>query len=350
MITPQTYTLALLVCLCGILGWGFWAATIRMGGPKWRFELYYFDFSIGALLLTTLVAFTLGSMGSDITFMDNLAIIRKQQIGVAMLAGGVINLGNILLTAAIVLMGMSAAFPVAMGLALPIALLSGSLGDTGSRGVLWAAIALMLAAAALAARAFKHFHEQKEIAQLQKASAAGGKQKPAPRPSPWKGVALAAVGGLFVGGAFPLMNLARVGDIEMAPYPIAFFMTLGLFLTTFVYNIFLTNLPVEGAPISVFRYFKGTLKQHGAGIVGGAAWAVGLVAVLTIAALPPSAALSPALRISLPPLATLLAAFCGLLAWGEFRDAGDRAAVLIRLSLFVFLLGASVAAVAGLLG
>lgn len=347
MITPQSFTFALLLCVLGMLCWGFWANTIRMGGPKWRFELYYFDFAIGVVLFTAIIVFTLGSMGNDITFLDNIAIVRKKQVGIAMIAGGVLNLGNILLAAAIAVAGMSIAFPIGMGLALVVAGLSGYFGE-GNRIVMGAGAVVILAAVAAAARAFKALQEQREIAQLQKASTAGAKQKPAARPSPWKGIALAVVGGLCIGGSFPLSTAAREGEIEMAAYPIAFFMALAVFITTFVYNIFLTNLPVAGAPISIFKYFKGTLKQHGAGLLGGAIWAVGLTALLIVASLTPPVSVSSPIRISLGHAATLLAAFCGLAAWNEFGESGDRAQVMIRLSLFIYMVGAAITAASGM--
>ena len=48
MILPTTYAAALLLLIVSMLGWGSWANTQKLSG-KWRFELFYYDYSIGML-------------------------------------------------------------------------------------------------------------------------------------------------------------------------------------------------------------------------------------------------------------------------------------------------------------
>ena len=55
MMIPSTYAVALLLTVVCMLCWGSWANTLKLAG-KWRFELFYFDYSIGVLLAATIAA------------------------------------------------------------------------------------------------------------------------------------------------------------------------------------------------------------------------------------------------------------------------------------------------------
>src|SRR5262245_58258945 len=120
MILPTTYWAALLLSILSMICWGSWANTYKLAGPKWRFELFYFDYAFGVLLAATIAAFTLGSMGLELSFMDNLIVTGKRQIVYGVAAGTVFNLANMLLVASISLAGMAVAFPIGIGLALVI--------------------------------------------------------------------------------------------------------------------------------------------------------------------------------------------------------------------------------------
>jgi len=119
MILPTTYATAMLLTILSMICWGSWANTFKLT-KNWRFELFYFDFSFGVLLTALVAAFTLGSMGDDLSFSDNLLIAGKRQMAYALAAGLIFNLANMLLVAAISLAGLAVAFPVGIGLALVI--------------------------------------------------------------------------------------------------------------------------------------------------------------------------------------------------------------------------------------
>ncbi len=120
MLLPTTYLAALLLSIASMILWGSWANTQKLAG-KWRFELFYYDYSLGVLLCAIIAAFTFGSMhGQELTFSDNLLIVSKHQMAYGIGAGMVFNLANMLLVAAIAVSGLAIAFPVAIGLALII--------------------------------------------------------------------------------------------------------------------------------------------------------------------------------------------------------------------------------------
>jgi len=45
-----------------MLCWGSWANTQKLAGKSWRFELFYWDYVVGIVLLSLLFGFTLGSI------------------------------------------------------------------------------------------------------------------------------------------------------------------------------------------------------------------------------------------------------------------------------------------------
>src|SRR6266404_8083287 len=120
MTLPQTYIATLVLTILSMLCWGSWANTFKMAG-NWRFELFYFDYSIGVLLAAVFAAFTFGTLGSDgFQFMDDLMQTGKRNILFGFLGGVVFNLANMLLVAAISVAGLAVAFPVGIGMALVI--------------------------------------------------------------------------------------------------------------------------------------------------------------------------------------------------------------------------------------
>src|ERR1700688_100541 len=107
------------MCVVTMLCWGSWANTQKLAGKEWRFQLFYWDYAIGVLALSLLLAFTLGSSGLDgRPFRADLAQADARWLRSAFFGGVIFNLSNILLVAAIDIAGMAVAFPVGVGLAL----------------------------------------------------------------------------------------------------------------------------------------------------------------------------------------------------------------------------------------
>ncbi len=65
MFIPQSYSLAVVLCIVTMLCWGSWGNTQKLAGKSWRFELFYWDYVIGILLFSLLLGFTLGSSGEN---------------------------------------------------------------------------------------------------------------------------------------------------------------------------------------------------------------------------------------------------------------------------------------------
>src|SRR5208283_5433367 len=100
MFIPQTYFAALFMMLLSMICWGSWANTQKLC-KGWRFELFYWDYVWGILLIALLLGFTLGSTAaaSPDSFVRNLRAADGHHFLLAFLGGIVFNLGNILIVA-----------------------------------------------------------------------------------------------------------------------------------------------------------------------------------------------------------------------------------------------------------
>jgi len=121
MLIVQSYSVAVAMCVLTMLCWGSWANTQKLATTEWRFQLFYWDYAIGVLILALALAFTLGSHGAGGRgFLDDVAQADHKWLGCAMLGGVIFNLANILLVAAIDVAGMAIAFPIGIGIALSL--------------------------------------------------------------------------------------------------------------------------------------------------------------------------------------------------------------------------------------
>jgi glucose uptake protein len=91
-----------------------------MAGNRWRFELFSFDFAVGALAFAFLASYTLGNAGADLGFSENLMLASRTNQALAVGAGCLFALGNMLLLAAIALLGLSFAYALSTASALLI--------------------------------------------------------------------------------------------------------------------------------------------------------------------------------------------------------------------------------------
>jgi len=118
MILVHNYALAVFFFVITMICWGSWANTQKLAARTWRFELFYWDLTLGLLLTAVLYALTLGTLGTEgRPFLTDITQANASSIFNALLGGIVWNLGNILLVAAIAVAGMSVGFPIGGGIA-----------------------------------------------------------------------------------------------------------------------------------------------------------------------------------------------------------------------------------------
>src|SRR5262249_24953527 len=108
------------------------------------------------------------------------------------------------------------------------------------------------------------------------------------------------------------------------------------------------NLPIQGTPIEIGEYFKGSLKSHGLGILGGMFWAVGLISNLVAASAEGNAKVGPAVSYGIGQGATMVSALWGILIWREFAGAGGKVRGLVAGMLILFVSGLTLISIAPL--
>lgn len=328
MITVTSYPIAVVMCIITMLCWGSWANTQKLASKQWRFQLFYWDYCIGVLLLTLIFAVTLGSLGTGgRTFFADLSQASGASMAYALVGGIVFNIANILLVAAIDIAGMAVAFPIGIGLALVIGVFKTYMDNPkGDPLILFAGVACVAIAIVIDAVAYRRLPSTGQKTSV-------------------KGIVLSVLCGILMGFFFPLVakampekmsELARPGNAGLlTPYTALVFFALGLFLSSFVFNVAVMLKPFTGDPVPLGDYFKkGDARLHMVGILGGMIWGVGM----SFAIIAGDTA-GYAISYGLGQGATMVAALWGVFIWREFKVAPKGTNGLLAVMFIMFIIG-----------
>jgi glucose uptake protein len=322
MFIISSYSTAVLFCIVTMLCWGSWANTQKLA-RNWRFELFYWDYVLGIMLLALVFAFTLGSIGEDgRSFMEDVQQADRSNIVSALSGGTIFNAANILLVAAIAIAGMSVAFPVGIGLALVIGVIVNyATNPVGNKVLLFGGTALIILAIILNAYAYRR-------SQSGTGSISG------------KGLALSIVAGILMGFFYKYVAASMFPDFsvpengKLSPYTAVVFFSLGILLSNILFNTLLMRKPFVGTPVSYRDYFKGSFRNHLTGIIGGMIWSIGMS--FSIIA---SGKAGPAISYGLGQGATIVAAIWGIFIWKEFHGAPKGTNTLLYIMLLCYAVG-----------
>ncbi|MGC9354573.1 MAG: GRP family sugar transporter [Mariniphaga sp.] len=331
MVVIHSYGVAVFLAFITMLCWGSWANTQKLAQKHWPFQLFYWDYAIGVLLLSLLLAFTAGSIGSEgRSFLADLAQADGKSLLFAFLGGVVFNIANILLVAAIAIAGMSVAFPIGIGLALALGVIVNYISTpVGNPVVLFIGVAFVVLAIILSAMAYRKL--------------------PSQTTTKTKGIVISMAAGVLMGfwyyfvAASMTENFVNPAAGELTPYSASVIMAIGLFVSNFLWNTIFMYKPIEGEKVTYRDYFKkGDTRLHLIGILGGVIWGLGTV-VNIIAAEQAGYAISYGLGQG----ATLVSALWGVFIWKEFKGAKGVNGLLTAMFLF-FVVGLSLIIVARL--
>ncbi len=324
MFIVNNYPLAIVFCFITMLCWGSWGNTQKLVGKTWRYELFYWDYVIGVLLLSLIFAFTLGSMGeSGRSFLTDLSQAKLGNIGSAFLGGVIFNAANILLSTAIAIAGMSVAFPVGIGLALVLGVIINYLGSQkGDPVFLFLGVGLIAIAIIFNALAYKR--------------ASSGNHKASA-----KGILVSVLAGVlmaffyrFVARSMDLDNFVNPAEGLLTPYTAVVVFSFGVFISNFIFNTLLMKKPISGEPTNYKAYFRGNFSIHLVGILGGVIWAIGNSLNLMAAG-----KAGAAISYGLGQGATLVAALWGVFIWKEFKNSPKGTNSLLVLMFILFVAG-----------
>jgi glucose uptake protein len=325
MIVIHSYAWAVVLAVITMLCWGSWANTQKLATKEWPFQLFYWDYSIGVLLLSLLLAFTAGSIGTEgRSFMADLSQAGINSLSSAFLGGVVFNIANILLVAAIAIAGMAVAFPIGIGLALVIGVVTNYIATPlGNPVLLFIGVGLVTGAIVLDAMAYR-------------------KLPGSTANSTSKGILISLLAGFLMGFFYRFVAASMAMDFvnpeagKLTPYTASVIFAIGLLLSNFLWNTLFMYKPLTGQRATYSDYFtKGNTRLHLIGILGGAIWSIGMTFNI-IAAEQAGFAISYGLGQG----ATLIAALWGVFIWKEFKGAKGVNGLLTAMFL-LFVVGLS---------
>ncbi len=329
MVLVQNYSLAVMFFILTMICWGSWANTQKMAAKTWRFELFYWDMVVGLLVFSFLAAITLGSLGNEgRTFFEDVQQANIGSIGSAMLGGIVWNLGNLLLVAAIAVAGMSVGFPIGGGIAWILGIAVNYFLVVFRKGaspdndlLLFTGCAVIVGAIVLSMLSYKRLAHEKQKPSLQGILL-----------SVFAGLLIAFFYGLVVNSLDPAF--VEGGGGNLAPYSGAFFFAVGVFISTFIFNPVFMARPVEGEPVPMRAYFKGSFKTHLIGVLGGSIWMLGMVVSFMSVG-----SAGPAISYALSNAAPVVAILWGVLVWKEFKGAPKGTNTMLTIMFILYLVG-----------
>ena len=339
MFIVNSYALAVVLCFVTMLCWGSWGNTQKLASKNWRYELFYWDYVIGMVLFALLLAFTLGSIGSEgRPFLEDLKQASAESILWILLGGVIFNASNILLSASVSLAGMSVAFPLGVGLALVLGVINnyrvavqqGS--KTGNVVLLIIGVLLVVCAIVFNGMASARKGE-------------GGVSGAARR----KGVILALIAGVvmsffssFVMRAMDTANFVDPAPGKVTPYTAIVIFTFGVLISNFVFNTIVMKKPFVGTAVSYKQYFAGDFKTHLVGVLGGCIWCLGTALSYITAE-----KAGPAVSYALGQGAPMIAAIWGVFIWQEFKGAKKGVYGLLAAMFCFFIAGLAAIVIAG---
>jgi glucose uptake protein len=266
MFLVNTYAFAVTLSVVTMLCWGSWPNMQKLVSKSWRFELFYWDYVWGIVLMSLLFAFIPGSLGNEgrSCWADLMQASVNNIMSAA--AGGIIfNLANILFVAAIALAGMLVTFTIAIGIGLILGVLVNYLSNPiGNEFYLFGGVALIALAVLFSAIAHKRL-----LKNVRKFSA--------------KGLMLALIAGVLFGFYYRFIAGSMTADFQtpkagkLGPYSAVICFSIGVMISNFAFNTILMKKPVEGIPLRYADYFRGGKRNHLMGVLGGVIWCIGLM-------------------------------------------------------------------------
>ena len=324
MTVVESYAAAVVMCVITMFCWGSWANTQKLASKEWRFELFYWDYAIGVLLFALVLAFTLGSTGTaGRSFLADMAQAQNGPLVSAFVGGVVFNLSNILLVAAIDIAGMAVAFPIGVGLALVLGVITNYMASpVGNAMLLFLGVGSVVAAILLSAVAYSRLPSQGQRTM-------------------GKGIVVSVAAGILMGFFYRFVAAAMSTDFinlepgKLGPYSAIVMFSVGLLASNFLWNTIVMKRPFVGAPVAFGDYFsKGSPRLHLIGILGGVIWNLGMS--LSIIA---AGAAGFAISYGLGQGATLVAALWGVFIWKEFKNAPANTSPLLAAMFAAFVVG-----------
>ncbi|GAB3779918.1 GRP family sugar transporter [Spirosoma horti] len=298
------YPLAVVVCFLTMLCWGSWANTQKLTTQSVPTTIFYRDYTYGILILSLLLAFTLGSFGAaGRSFLVDVNQADGQNILYALIGGFVFNIANMLIVIGIELAGLSVAMPVGIGLALILGVVVNYiLSPIGNLGLLLAGVFAIFLAIVFSALAYR----SKAMTDASVST---------------KGIVVSLVGGFLMSFFFYFVARAMAPDFAhpgpglLTPYTALVLFAIGVVCSTPLFLPVLRRFASKPADGEI-HYSDVSRRNHRIGMLGGMVWCLGMASSLLA-----SGEAGYAISYGLGQGATIIAVLWGVFIWNEFRGA-----------------------------
>ncbi len=333
MVIIHSYLVAVILLFVTMICWGSWANTQKMATQKWPFQLFYWDYTLGVVLLALIFALTLGSAGeSGRSFIPDLLQAKASYLFSAFIGGVVFNIANLLLVAAIDIAGMAVAFPIGIGIALVWGVIVNYMATpVGDPLLLFIGVGFVVVAIILDAFAYKRLPKKSGSTST-------------------KGIVISIIAGIAMGFFYRFVaasmseNFMDPVEGKLTPYTAVFIFSIGILISNFLWNTLFMYKPLKGVAVTYADYFKlGTARLHWIGILGGVIWCIGMS--FSILA---SEQAGFAISYGLGQGATMVAAAWGVFIWKEFKEAPKGTNNMILFMFLFFIIGLSLIIIARL--
>ena len=316
------YALAVFFTIITMLCWGSWQNT-QVLVKGWRFELYYWDYIIGILIFSLIMAFTFGSIGTGGRgFILDLQQADLKYILFASFGGFIWSTGTLLIVAGIAIAGMSVAFPIGGGIGWIFGIITSYLvRPEGNPVYLFFGTAFILGAIIINMVSYRRMAKTNKKA-------------------PMKGILISVLAGVCLAFFYSFVARSLDTDYDIAgmgkltPYTAVLFFSVGALISAMVFNPILMARPVQGSPVGFKDYFNGTIREHSVGILGGLIWGLGNSLSFMAANVA-----SPAISYALSNGAVIVAALWGILYWKEFKSAPKGTNLMLAFMFISYLIG-----------
>ncbi|MDB5239739.1 MAG: multidrug transporter permease [Spirosoma sp.] len=304
MLVITQYPLAVVICFLAMFCLGSWANTQKLATQSVPTTIYYQDYTYGILLLSVLLAFTLGSIGSDgRSFLADIGQADRQNLFYAFMGGVVFNSANILIVVGIELAGLSVAMPAGIGFALILSVIVNYvLSPTGNVQLLAGGVTAVFLAVVCSALAHQYKDQTgKSVNRI--------------------GIAASLIGGILMSFFFFLVAWSMAPDFVkpsaglLTPYTALVVFAAGVLVSTPLFLPVLRRFAGKPADEEIW-YSDVSRRNHIIGVLGGVVWCVGMASSLLA-----SSAAGCAISFGLRQGAVIVAVLWGTFIWREFRDA-----------------------------
>ncbi len=322
MVFPTSFASAVLLLLLSFLCFSIWPNLYKRSERRWRFEFFSLDFSLGAILLALLTAYTLGTLGPEMSFTDRMLIAGRAASVWVIGGGAVFALGNMLLLVSITLLGMAPAFAASFGTALGV---TAAIYIGHSHPLLLSGVAVCLLLCVVFGLMAGRIVSQPVKQPVARSQRAG----------PVAAMSLAILSGLALGGLQYVLKGTADPEFGIGPYASTLMLAIGILISTPALNFFFTNIRLTANPISVKLYVQGGLKRHVPGFISGVIWALGTLAVLAALSTPAADEAPSALLIFVFPVSSVVVCILlGLFRWKEFPASRPRTWLFLSIVSF----------------